>query len=270
MNAGERSIIPIIEANYEKFTDTEKIVADFFINNKKDFNISSHNLSKKLSVSEAALSRFAQKCGYTGYREFSFEYKKSRKIQESITDEEALFVINTYQNLLNKIYDLIDAKKIAKTSAIIKKSKNTYICGRGSSGLAAEEMSSRFRCLGVNTFSIRDNENMKIQSVFLTEKDCVIGISLSGMKSEVLYILQKGYKQGAKTVLITENNKDEYKDYCNEVILVPSLEKLNQGNLISPQFPILLIIDLIYANFINTDKKYFSELQAKVQESLTE
>lgn len=31
-----KSVIPIIESNYDKFTTTEKTIADFFIHNQKD------------------------------------------------------------------------------------------------------------------------------------------------------------------------------------------------------------------------------------------
>ena len=34
-----KSVIPVIESNYNKFTMVEKTIADFFINNQKTFYI---------------------------------------------------------------------------------------------------------------------------------------------------------------------------------------------------------------------------------------
>lgn len=66
-----KSVVPVIESVYENFTTLEKNIADFFINNvDKDEDFSAINISKKLHVSEATLTRFPKKCGYTGYREF--------------------------------------------------------------------------------------------------------------------------------------------------------------------------------------------------------
>ena len=77
MNYYFKSVIPVIESNYNKFTTVEKSIADFFINNQKKADFSAKTVASKLFVSEASLSRFAQKCGYRGYREFIYQYEKN-------------------------------------------------------------------------------------------------------------------------------------------------------------------------------------------------
>ncbi|HAM31114.1 MAG TPA: MurR/RpiR family transcriptional regulator, partial [Erysipelotrichaceae bacterium] len=47
---------------------------------------------------------------------------------------------------------------------------------------------------------------------------------------------------------------EEQKEFCDEIVLVPSLQHLNQGNLISPQFPILVLIDMLYASLMEMDR----------------
>ena len=51
-----RSIIPVIEYNYENFTALERTIADFFIQNKKKRDFSAKAVSERLYVSEASLS----------------------------------------------------------------------------------------------------------------------------------------------------------------------------------------------------------------------
>ena len=72
-----------IEASYKKMTAVERSVADFFIGNKDDMDFSSKNISRVLYVSEATLSRFSQKCGYKGYREFIFSYERDLKFEQN-------------------------------------------------------------------------------------------------------------------------------------------------------------------------------------------
>ena len=48
-----KSVIPVIESNYNKFTMVEKTIADFFINNQKKINFSAKSVAAKLFVSEA-------------------------------------------------------------------------------------------------------------------------------------------------------------------------------------------------------------------------
>lgn len=47
-----KSVIPVIESNYNKFTMVEKTIADFFINNQKKINFSAKSVAAKLFVSK--------------------------------------------------------------------------------------------------------------------------------------------------------------------------------------------------------------------------
>jgi len=51
-------------------------------------------------------------------------------------------------------------------------------------------------------------------------------------------------------------------------LLVPSLQHLNHGNLISPQFPLLLMIDILYAAYVNDDRMRIEKIQREVQRTL--
>lgn len=55
-----KSVVPIIESNYDKFTTVERNIADFFIQNRKKVDFSAKSIAERLFVSEASLSRFAK------------------------------------------------------------------------------------------------------------------------------------------------------------------------------------------------------------------
>ena len=251
-----------------RYTETERHIADYFLKNDAIGDLSAEFISTELSVSPASLSRFAKKSGYQGYREFVYEYRNSYVEKTTVEQEESRLVLDTYQSLLNKVYNLLDEAQIKRIVEKLRVAKRVYVCGRGSSGLAAEEMATRFRWIGIDMVALRDNENIKMQSVFLNPQNLVIGLSLSGTKSEVLYMLARGCRQGADTILITEKNRKSYEDFCREVILVPSLQHLNHGNLISPQFPLLMMIDIIYVAYVNHDRVHIEKIQKEVQRTL--
>ena len=75
MDEYAKSIIPIIEANYESYTETERHIADYFLNRARPERLSAELVAKELSVSPASLSRFAKKSGFHGYREFTYEFR---------------------------------------------------------------------------------------------------------------------------------------------------------------------------------------------------
>lgn len=249
-----KSVVPIIESNYENFTNVEKNIADFFIKNQEKTDFSAKSIAEKLFVSEASLSRFAKKCGYRGYREFVYQYEETFVEKKESMAENTRKVLNAYQELLNKTYSLMNEEQILRICKYISRFRRVFVCGRGSSGLAAREMELRFMRIGVDINSIQDSDVMRMQSVFLNENSMVIGISISGEKEEVQYLLRAAHKQKSKTILITAHNREEYIEFCDEVVLIPSLEYLNHGNVISPQFPILMMIDLIYSCYVEQDK----------------
>lgn len=249
-----KSVVPMIESNYDNFTNVEKNIADFFIQNRKKVDFSAKAIAERLYVSEASLSRFAKKCGYRGYREFVYQYEETFvEKQESMTGDTRM-VLNAYQEILNKTYSLVDEAQIARIGRYLNMADRVFVCGKGSSGLTAGEMEFRFMRIGVDIDSIQDSELMRMQAVFQDRQSMVFGISISGEKEEVLYLLNEAHKRGAKTVLLTAKNKGIFDEFCDEVVLLPSLRHLNHGNLISPQFPALVMLDIIYAYYVEQDK----------------
>ena len=249
-----KSVVPIIESNYNNFTMVEKNIADFFIHNHEKMDFSAKTVAAKLFVSEASLSRFAKKCGYRGYREFVYQYEETLvEKKESMTGNTRM-VLNAYQELLNKTYSLVDEEQIGRIGKYLNQAERVFVCGKGSSGLAASEMELRFMRIGVDIDSLQDSDRMRMQAVFQDKRCLVFGISISGETEGVRYLLREAHKRGAKTVMITAQNKDSYAEYCSEVLLLPSLRHLNHGNMISPQFPILVMLDLIYSYYVEQDK----------------
>lgn len=196
-----KSVVPIIESNYNNFTMVEKNIADFFIHNHEKTDFSAKAVAAKLFVSEASLSRFAKKCGYRGYREFVYQYEETLvEKKESMTGNTRM-VLNAYQELLNKTYSLVDEGQIARIGKYLNQAERVFVCGKGSFGLAASEMELRFMRIGVDIDSLQDSDRMRMQAVFQDKRCLVFGISISGETEGVRYLLREAHKRGAKTNL---------------------------------------------------------------------
>lgn len=247
------SLLPIIIDLYEEFTPLEKTIADYFIANKTREDFSIKNMKDKLYVSEASLTRFAQKCGFRGYREFSFAYE--REFIEIIDNGYGSkgTVLQTYSQILTNISSMIDENQIDRLSNLITNAKKVQAIGIGSSGYSALEMKSRFARLGVLIDAIDKDDDMKMLSVFQDKDSLLIGISISGTKNSILFSLKKAHDNGAKTVLITSNKEEDY-GYVDEIILVPEMKKFDGSGIISPQIPVLIVIDVLYNHFLDSDK----------------
>ena len=248
------SVVPMIEANYEMFTVVEKTIADFFISNEKEMDFSSGRMAKMLHVSEASLSRFAKKMGYSGYREFIYNYQPSIAERPNV-EEQTIHVLYSYEELLQKTYSLIREPQIKHVSQLIGEHTRIFLYGFGSSGLAAQEFQLRLLRLGMDAEAITELHQMVLNEARITNACLVIGISLSGATRELIDALDRAKARGAAVIYLTSSNAEREKRTYEEIGLAPVKKTLEYGNVISPQFPILLILDLIYAQLLKEDRR---------------
>jgi DNA-binding MurR/RpiR family transcriptional regulator len=82
--------------------------------------------------------------------------------------------------------------------------------------------------------------------------------------------LKEAGKKGAKTVLITAKSAGDEENLCDERLLIASRKYLDHGNVISPQFPILVMMDLIYSYYIEHDKEKKEEIHEQTIKALEE
>lgn len=268
-----KSAVPIIESVYDTFTNSEKTVADYFIHNmEEDEDFSASNISKKLHVSEASLTRFSKKCGYSGYREFIYAYKSNITEDSNIQHRLTKKVLADYDQILNKSYSLINEEQIERIIKLIIRAKRVYFYGIGSSGLVALEMKSRFMRLGLHCDAFTEPDMIKMNSALLDEDCVVITLSISSDSPIMLAALQQAKSNQAKLVLFTANKNNAFKDICDEIVPIATSRNLSFGNRISPQFPLLVIIDIFYAHFLNSDintrKEHFISTLLALDEKL--
>lgn len=129
-------------------------------------------------------------------------------------------------------------------------------------------MQLRFMRIGLNIEAVTDSHVMKMNSVILG-KDClVIAISVSGETAEIISSLRAAKKQGACTILMTARQDKGYQEFCDETLIFASKEHLERGNIISPQFPILLMLDVLYSRYLQIDRQKKEALHEYTIQSL--
>ena len=99
----------------------------------------------------------------------------------------------------------------------------------------------------------------------------MLAISLSGKTKEVNNSVCIAKKKGASVVYITTNEKVEVADYCEELILVAGTKNAEAGNMVSPQFSLLMLLDVLFAYYFANNTYYkvkkYKETMSAVQEN---
>lgn len=249
----ENAVIRKIKETYDCFTTVEKNIADFFMKNQEKGDFSSKIIANRLYVSEASLSRFAKKCGYKGFREFIFAYERTLDEHAGSLSFYASRVLEIYEELLHKSRELINEEQLGRVGCMMSQCRHILVYGKGSSGYAAQEISIRFMRRGIDIEAVTDTHIMKMRAALSDMSTLVLAISLSGRTEEVLTAVKYAKRNGARVILMTANHSEALQSLCDEVIYVAGLRNLEEGNMISPQFPIQVMADTLFNCFFQRD-----------------
>lgn len=257
MSIFDETVFEQIKNSYDSLTSVEKSIADFFLTNEQHIDFSSRHISSLLYVSEASLSRFAKKCGYKGFREFIFVYEKTfskKKINITTMTQQ---VLSSYQTQLDASLQLVDEVQMHQIAKYLTEAKRVFVYGMGSSGIAADEFKLRFMGLGVFVDAVNDSHMIQVSSALTDKDDLVIGFSVSGTRPEVVLGLKRAHARGAKVLIFTSKSNSVLENCCDEILLIaPGAASFEEPTQISPQFPLLVMTDIFYQYFINTDFYY--------------
>ena len=249
----------IIASHETELTDMERDIARYFLSSEaRQHSLSSSRVTKLLHVSKAALTRFSQKCGFTGYREFVYHFNEEAKEQqhEEEHDELTLSVLQRYHHVSNVTENFVKDPQLEHVADLIDQAHRVYYLGIGSSSLVAREMKLRLMRLGVEGEVVTDQDGSTWTTSILDSSCLVLGFSLSGKTNAITDSLVKAKENGAKTVLVTANPAWIHHDFT-EVVPAAPLPSNTYIDRISAVLPLLIVVDLIYAHFLskNRDEK---------------
>ena len=251
-------IATIIDLHFEELTELEQEIARYFLQAETiQDDLSSQQVTQKLHISQAALTRFSKKCGFTGYREFVFQYQHQASKPDTHSHKHSPLtkrVLRSYSIMREQTQDLIDEEQLERVAQSIDDAERVYFFGTGSSGLIAREMKLRFMRLGVVCEALTDQDGFAWTTSIMDENCLVLGFSLSGTTQSVLDSLLDAKEMGAKTILFTSAPNKNSQAYT-ETVLVASHSQSSYIQRISAQLPMLILIDLIYAYFLEINRE---------------
>ena len=251
-------IATIIDLHFEELTELEQEIARYFLQAETiQDDLSSQQVTQKLHISQAALTRFSKKCGFTGYREFVFQYQHQASKPDTHSHKHSPLtkrVLRSYSIMREQTQDLIDEEQLERVAQLIDDAERVYFFGTGSSGLIAREMKLRFMRLGVVCEALTDQDGFAWTTSIMDENCLVLGFSLSGTTQSVLDSLLDAKEMGAKIILFTSAPNKNSQAYT-ETVLVASHSQSSYIQRISAQLPMLILIDLIYAYFLEINRE---------------
>lgn len=258
-------IIFQIQKLYSVFSNKEKQIADYIMNNSEDIkNTSITDFAEQVGASTATITRFTKKIGCDSYVDMKINLNNVKDFnEENTSDDEFSHVYKVYREVIERTNYLIDKDNILSIVNDIKKYKKIYIYGVGSSGFTAEEMMQRLIRMGFIVQGITDLHMMIINSSIVSEEDLVIGISILGETEEVIKALEVCKRNGAKVYAITSIENSPISKVADNTIFVYNTSFVDKKRFINSQFSVMYLMDLISTMLLNE-----SELSKKMQTTI--
>lgn len=237
----------LMTAHESEFTKSDEIIRDSILNNPEiiiKYNIIS--LAERINVSKSAILRFCKKLGYSGFSDFKFDMSRfihsgahEAQKHESTIEE----VLEILEKSIHNLRQAISPQVLHKLAEDICNAKTVRLFGIMSSSVAATQLMYRLFQVGIPSQVVSDYFILNEINECASKDDLHIFFSASGNSFDITNC--KFDDIAAKTVLITQNNRTNFHDSVNEVIVLPSFDKNILDFYLEPQYLNLAFIEIL-------------------------
>lgn len=230
-----------MELHKQEFTKTDLQIYRLIQKNPYTFTTASGNITNKFNVSQAALTRFAQKIGYQGFNDLKYDLTK----YELSNHETDISPYDYYKLLIEAIEKKVTADIYTDLVHDIQNANTIYLTGFQRSMLPAKQLDFNLKEFGYNSQFLSDYELCRMRS-FIKPKDLIINFSVSGNNGYAYFLEAKEPLKQAKVVLITSSTKGQLSKLADKIILLPTEE--------TEKFPVRLdtrISAMIFVSLLN-------------------
>lgn len=246
-------------AFYEQFFDAEKKIADFIMEHKKEVvDMTVAELAKASATSDATVSRFCRRLGFKGFQSLKMDLAKEVMEEErdslQVSNEiDRANLSQSLQNILaNKMAEMtgtmgmMDTDNLETVLKILENARIIQFAAVGNTIPVAMDGAFKFNQLGLCSVSGSIWEGQIAQTYNLTPRDVVVIISNSGASKRLLTLAKGARDNGARVIVITNNETSPLAQVSDYKIITATREKLLTGEFWFSRIPAMLVIETLY------------------------
>ncbi|MBS5951021.1 MAG: MurR/RpiR family transcriptional regulator, partial [Clostridium sp.] len=262
------NVFQYIKQNFDSFTESEKLIAEYLLNNKKSIiGMSAKDIGDTTNTSAPTVVRFSKKIGFESLNEMKLQLSVNLQSDDDSEDFEYLHsnlsttniirgVKSSIDSIMNQTLGVLKEEELEKAIEALNEAKNIYIYSVGVSSLVG--MDFYYKLSRINKRCIAHNDtHLQLTSSALMEKgDVAVAISYSGETKEVLKCVENARKEGVKVISITKASIDNTLANSSDIVLrVPFVEKSLREGAMSSRISQLAIIDMLFLGMARTNLK---------------
>ncbi|GGB38204.1 RpiR family transcriptional regulator [Lentibacillus populi] len=269
-----------IRSNYAKFTDKEKKIADYILDNPQ--NIIHHTInqvSDELDVAESTVFRFCQRIGFKGYQALKIALAAEivtpmKDIHEKINNGDSIATVSekVFRSNIKTLEDtlyILDGHAIEQAVGLILAAEKVEFFGNGGSALVALDAYHKFIRSGLQVNANLDSHMQLMSASQLTDRDVAVLVSHSGSTKDMLDVLQVLKEKGVKTVSITNFAKSPLTKEADISLYTVAEETDFRSEALSSRIAQLSIIDALYTNVMIATKEKGKEALQNMRKAIS-
>ena len=236
-------------------TESQKIIANFIVENPEKFSLSSvRELEKELKISKSTIVRLAQMLGYNGFNELKSEFLKKFRYNFGPINRYKTFLSEPHDKLnyiqliadesvinIHKTLKLIDSEQYKKTINLLKNANHVYTIGMGISSYLAEISTYLLTRVSINSnFMPHGTLTFAEQIINISKDDVIFAFSFPPYSKETIEAACYAQERRIKTISVTDKATSGIVQY-SDVYLQVSVESITISN------SIMSVLVLLYS-----------------------
>ncbi|MBQ5443877.1 MAG: MurR/RpiR family transcriptional regulator [Erysipelotrichaceae bacterium] len=251
-----------IQSYYEDLTKTDKDIAVYIINNPDDVVTQSMDfLVEKTGSSKSALSRFAQRIGYSGYIEFKYELARfmvsyNGGDEEDKDHDPIRMITRTYSDYILKMAETLDPEQIKRIADMIVKANSVKIFGFNRSYNSCCQFKQRLSRIGISKVS-SECDTVIITDLFAAcHPDDVFVVFSTRDNTKFFSTSMKEYMDKSRNIIfITANPNLPFRKKISEYVVVPRISKDSYASFLDDQAIFFVLIEILMEAVVEKYKK---------------
>ncbi|WP_010529986.1 MurR/RpiR family transcriptional regulator [Lentibacillus jeotgali] len=269
-----------IRSNYGKFSDKEKAIADFILENpQKIIHHTINQVSEKLGIAESTVFRFCQRIGFKGFQAMKISLAAEivtpiKDIHEKINEEDSIGTVTekVFRSNVKTIEDTLhiqDGMMIEEAVEAILRANKVQFFGNGGSALVALDAYHKFIRSGIDVSANLDSHMQIMSASQMTSDDLAVLISHSGSTKDLLDILQVLQENEVEIIAITNFAKSPLTKEADISLYTVAEETDFRSEALSSRIAQLSIIDALYTNVMIANNESGQEALQKMRKSIS-
>lgn len=270
-----------IKTNYSQFSKTEKLVADYILQNpNKILHQTISQVADDLKVANSTVFRFCRTLGFKGYQamKIALATEIAQPVMEMVEDK--ITEYDTEQQITEKIFNtnirtfkdtiqMMDFSMLKKAVDAILKAGRVEFYGSGSSAIVALDAHHKFLGSGITTAAYTETYLQTRAASQLSNKDVAIFLSDARTNNEMVQIMEMAKHSGALTIGIATSSKSPIAKKADIVLFTATggMELPSESDTFSRVIQ-LSLIDSLYLNVINAREGFLKNSIKKLKSYL--